>query len=448
MIGRVGSLESRIRRQLLLGLLAVMLVLLAVVHFSVTRLTQSFVASQLADDAENLIAALEWGADKRWSLNTSGLAQAYQRVHSGHYYMLQSGTTRFRSRSLWDTEPHVNTLAPGKQLIQLQAPVAGQHWLVVEQGFVKEGQSFTLWLAEDITELRNDQQRFEFSLLLLLGLSVPALLLLQRRVLQRGFARLEPLRQALAQQQAGEAVALPGDVPDEVAPLVASITQLLHQSGQQISRSRMALGNLAHELKRPLQQLQWMADQHPDPEQGQQLTQLYQELLQRVERELRRARIAGAPGPGRQFVPEAELPHLVQLLKRIGRADLNFVSQLPSGAVPFDRDDMLELLGNLLDNAWRHAGSRVHLALVPAGPDPREWWLIVEDDGVGVASENLHQLSARGVRIDENNGDGSGLGLSICRAIADSYAGTVEFGRSEMGGLKVQVTLKATWSET
>ncbi len=443
MFGYVGSLESRIRRQLLLGLIAVMALLLAVVHISVTRLTQSFVVSQLQDDAENLIAALDHSASGEWQLNTNGLAQAYQRVHSGHYYMLVSDSAKFRSRSLWDVEPVIEFQPPGSSSVHLLTPVADQHWLVVEQGFVKQGQGFTLWLAQDIAELRQNQRRFEFTLLLLLGLSIPILLLLQRRVLHRGFARLEPLRRALAQQQAGEAVELPGDVPDEVAPLVASISQLLHQSGQQISRSRMALGNLAHELKRPLQQLQWMAEQHPDPVQGEQLMRLYRELFQRVERELRRARIAGAPGPGRQFVPREEVSHLVQLLGRISRSDIAFEAELPDGAIPFDRDDMLELLGNLLDNAWRHAASRVWLSIEAPSLNEVCWCLSVEDDGSGVADEHLQLLAERGVRIDEANGEGSGLGLSICRSIAESYSGRLEFNHAAAGGLGVRVFLNA-----
>ncbi len=440
---QVGSLEWRIRRQLLLGLVVVMLLLLAVVHISVTRLTQSFVVSQLQDDADNLIAALDRDANGAWQLDTRGLARAYQRVHSGHYYMLVSDSVSIRSRSLWDVEPAIEQQKPGSSSIHLLAPVADQHWLVVEQGFVKQGQGFTLWLAEDIAQLRHDQRHFELTLLLLLGLSVPALLLLQRRVLHRGFARLEPLRRALSQQQAGEAVELPCDVPDEVAPLVASITQLLHQSGQQISRSRMALGNLAHELKRPLQQLQWMADQHPEPEQGEQLMQLYRELHRRIERELRRARIAGAPGPGRQFVPHEELPHLIRLFERIGRSNLVFESELPRGAIPFDRDDMLELLGNLLDNAWRHAASCIKLSIVAPVQNDGCWYLSVEDDGQGVADENLRRLAERGVRIDEASGEGSGLGLSICRAIAESYGGRLEFDHAAAGGLRVRVFLNA-----
>ncbi len=437
------SLERRIRRQLLLTLLLVMAGMLLVVHLGISQLMQSFVGSRLQDDAESLIAALEQTSDGQWSLNREGLLQAYQRVHSGHYYRLHSESVSIRSRSLWDYEPPLEALAVGESRLQLLAPLSGQNWLVLQQGFNKQGEHFSLWVAEDIAELKQEQQRYELGLLLLLVLSVPVLLLLQRRVLRRGFARLEPLRQALAQQQAGEAVTLPSDVPVEVAPLVTSITHLLHQSGQQISRSRMALGNLAHELKRPLQQLQWMSEQHPDPVQGEQLKQLYRELLQRVERELRRARIAGAPGPGRQFVPREELPHLVRLLQRIGSEQVSFTSDLPDGAIPFDRDDMLELLGNLLDNAWRHARSHVHLSIQAPAESSGIWWLSVEDDGAGVADDDMQRLAERGVRIDESSGEGSGLGLSICRSIVDSYSGSLEFEHAAAGGLCVRVGLNA-----
>ncbi|GAA0785086.1 sensor histidine kinase [Marinobacterium sediminicola] len=436
-----GSLEWRIRRQLLFGLLAVMALLLAVVHISVTHLTRNFIVNGLDAEAENLIAVLERDAQGGWQLNNDGLAQAYQRVHSGHYFRLVSETASFRSRSLWDYEPVIEVHSSGQKSVQVMSGIGDQHWLVVQRGFIRQGELFTLWLAEDIAELRQRQWRFEFSLLVLFGLSIPALLLLQKRVLKRGFARLEPLRKVLAQQQAGETVDLPGDVPDEVAPLVASITQLLHQSGEQISRSRMAVGNLAHELKRPLQQLQWLADQHPDPEQGEQLMLLYRELHQKVERELRRARIAGTPGPGRQFVPREEVPHIVRLLQRIGRSDLDLSAELPDGAMPFDRDDMLELVGNLLDNAWRHASSRVQLRVKAPSADNPLWSLCVEDDGPGVEDQHLEVLAERGMRIDETSGEGSGLGLSLCRSIVESYNGRLEFRHADAGGLQVCVLL-------
>lgn len=437
-----NSLEWRIRRQLLLVLLLVMTGLLVLVHISVSHLTQNFVLSRLEHDAESLIASLEQGADGQWRLHEAALPQVYQRVHSGHYYVIKGGAVTLRSRSLWDLETSTRMMPVGVSRSELQPGVGDQQWLIREQGFSKQGQGFSLWIAEDIAALQQEQRQFELGLLLLLALSLPLLLILQRRVLRSGFARLEPLRQSLARQQAGAEVEFPADIPQEVVPLVETITQLLRRSGEQTARSRMALGNLAHELKHPLQELQWLARQHPDPEQSAQLLRLYQQLHQRIERELRRARIAGAPGPGRQFVPKDEVTHLVRLLQRIGRDDIDFESELPPGAIPFDRDDMLEMLGNLLDNAWRHAGRRVRLRIQPPGDNAHLWSILVEDDGAGVGSADLLRLSERGVRLDEQ-ADGSGLGLSICRAVAESYDGELVFAASELGGLQVKVSLKA-----
>ena len=436
------SLERLIRRRLLLVLLLVMGGLLVLVHYSVSRLSQSFVLSRLEHDAESLIAAMEPGAEGRWQLPSSALPQVYQRVHSGHYYVLEGGDQLLYSRSLWDLQPERTGPAVGEQRSRVEPGVGDQRWLVLEQGFRKQGQAFALWIAEDIAPLGHEQLRFELLLLLLVGLSVPLLLLLQRRILHAGFARLEPLRQSLEQQQAGAEIAFPAAIPQEVEPLVEAISRLLQRSAEQIGRSRTALGNLAHELKRPLQELYWLARQHPDSEQGRQLEQLYQQLQQRIDRELRRARIAGAPGPGRRFVPREEVPHLVQLLQRIDRPDIRFESQLPAGSVPFDRDDMLELLGNLLDNAWRHARAQVRLVFTPPPPGGNSWTLSVEDDGAGVSNADLQRLAERGVRLDEQSG-GSGLGLSICRAVADSYGGQLTFSHSPLGGLQVRVTLAA-----
>ncbi|MBR9829515.1 MAG: sensor histidine kinase [Oceanospirillales bacterium] len=435
------SLEQRIRQQLFWVLLLVMAALLALVHVGVGRLTQDFVLSRLQHDADSLIAALELTPDG-WTLAADRLPDVYQRVHSGHYYQLQSDGVMLRSRSLWDQQPNTVRLSVGDSLRGLEPGISGQRWLMWQQGFSKQGQNFSLWIAEDIAPLQREQLGFERYLLLLVALTVPALLLLQRRILRRGFARLQPLQQALETRQAGGVAELPTDVPSEVKPLVSAIEQLLQRSDEQIRRSRTALGNLAHELKRPLQQLQWLADQVPETE-AEQVRQLYQQLHHRVERELRRARIAGSPSPGRQFRPCEEIPHLVTLLSRIGSDEIDFDGDWPDVAMPFDRDDMLELLGNLLDNAWRHAHQRVRLQIDAPTLTQPHWHIRVEDDGNGVPEQQLAQLAQRGLRLDEQAGEGSGLGLSICTAIVESYTGELSFEGAEIGGLRVEVELPA-----
>ncbi|ODC04357.1 hypothetical protein BFW38_13255 [Terasakiispira papahanaumokuakeensis] len=436
------SLEAALRRHLLWVMLMVMGGLLTMVHFGVEKLSHDFVLARLEDDAQSLIAALSQTPDGGWQLNFSRLPDVYSRVRSGHYYQIRYRTIggewhELRSRSLWDQQIEQNTLSAGQHRThQAQGP-AKQDWLIWEQGFRRLNSEFSLWMAEDIAAMRDDQRQFELSLLALVTASIFLMLGLQRRVLMRGFARLAPIRRALEDQRSGQDVHMPDDLPDEVQPLVQAIEQALQRSGEQTKRSRLALGNLAHELKRPLQQLQWLADQAPESSRTE-LQQLYQRLRHLIDRELRRARIAGSPSPGQYFDPHQEIPILVTVLERMDNDQIQFTSSLPDQSLPYDRDDMLELLGNLLDNAWRHAHRRVHLTIETL---PQQWQLLIEDDGPGVPEAQRRQLTHRGVRLDES-GSGHGLGLSICTAVVESYQGEMVFEPSPLGGLRVAIRLQ------
>ncbi|NVK40333.1 MAG: sensor histidine kinase [Oceanospirillaceae bacterium] len=437
--GRERSLERLIRHRLLLVLLLVSGILLALLHLAINALTADFVRSRLEHDAESLIAAVQPAGDG-WRLTETALPLVYQRARSGHYFLLQYGDQRLRSRSLWDLTIDSRSLPVGaSRSYEQQPPVRDQYWLILEQGFRKGDTDFSLWIAEDIAPLRSIQYRYELYALVPILLSIPLLLLWQGLVLRRGFARLEPLRRALAEQSAGSAAELPSGVPTEVQPLVDAIRQRLNRSGEQIQRSRTALGNLAHELKRPLQRLQWLAENCEQEAQRRSLWEVHDQLRQRIDSELRRARIAGVPSPGQQFVPAEEVPHLVRLLELSGRGDIRLQSRLPDGAMPFDRDDMIELLGNLLDNGWRYACTQVCLCIERGSGG---WVMRVEDDGPGVKEADLERLTQRGLRLDEQEqGEGHGLGLSICAAVVASYDGHLEFRISELGGLCVEAFL-------
>jgi signal transduction histidine kinase len=160
-----------------------------------------------------------------------------------------------------------------------------------------------------------------------------------------------------------------------------------------------------------------------------------------VDRELKRARLAGHARPGSHFRPADELPHLIAAIRAIyADKGLTLDTQIDSDQrYAVDRDDMLELLGNLLDNAAKWARSRVVVRFVE-GPDLR---VVVEDDGPGCPEEALDQLTTRGVRLDEST-SGTGLGLSIVNAIVTEYGGSLTLGRAELGGLRAEVHLPAT----
>jgi signal transduction histidine kinase len=251
---------------------------------------------------------------------------------------------------------------------------------------------------------------------------------------------LEPIQRALKENQTSGQPEFPEKIPQEIKALVDSINLLVDRSAQQVARSRMSVGNLAHELKRPLQELQIIASELKDPESQQTLKQVIRKLQERIDAELKRARISGNPMPGNLFKIDEEIPVLQGLLNRIYAKDIAFKLNSNIELLPFDRDDTLELLGNLLDNAWKYASSTVHLNISGEG---QGFAIRIEDDGPGVAAECFAEINQRGTRIDEHSTrPGDGLGLSICQAIVESYNGKISFSRSELGGLRVDVAIQ------
>jgi signal transduction histidine kinase len=176
-----------------------------------------------------------------------------------------------------------------------------------------------------------------------------------------------------------------------------------------------------------------------DPDTYEQLDHYSRQINERVNQSLRRARLAGdGLGAGR-FDLEKDLPVLVDTLNRLHRERRITLRTQLNGIVnlPLEQQDGMELLGNLLDNAWKWAASTVSLAL--SGPEPHT--LIVEDDGPGVDAAAMQSLAQRGLRQDENL-PGHGIGLSIVRNLVDEIGGEMTFSASEsLGGLQVKILL-------
>lgn len=434
------SLEKTIRYRLLAVMLPLLLVLVVIIHESVHLLVDELVVDRLKQDSQSLISSLKKQEDDRWDVEELFLPHVYQRVRSGHYFILQWQTGQIRSRSLWDKRVDPADFTAGDREDYLYFSVDEESWVVLKQVFSRGGENFTLWIAEDISEISRKQFVYEYTLLAVSLVFVGLFVLWQRHVLKKNFSRLEPIQKVIKGNRDDGELRFPQEIPEEIKPLVDSIIVLVERSAEQVSRSRMSVGNLAHELKRPLQELQIMADEVGDTDTKAQLTQLYQQLQSRVDSELRRARISGNPMPGNMFTFENELPHLQTLLDRIHGRSIAFESEVDAPQIPFDRDDMLELLGNLLDNAWKYAKSKVVLKVERNG---QGWCFSVEDDGPGVSDSEISRVNGRGIRVDEDQQQkGHGLGLSICQTIVNSYNGTLSHSRSDMGGFKAQAVLK------
>ena len=191
---------------------------------------------------------------------------------------------------------------------------------------------------------------------------------------------------------------------------------------------------ISHELKRPLQILSLQQEKNGAEDSINALT----EIKNIIERELRRAKISGSQSTGGDFKLAQEIPYLVEVMNRIYPQVLIEFKGEPGLETPgLDRDDMLELIGNLLDNACKFAKHQVRVRIADSS---KTLQLTIEDDGEGIEAEQMESLTVRGARLDES-AQGHGLGLGICTEILNSYHGNISFRRSALGGLCVYVEI-------
>jgi len=434
------SLRHRLQLGLGISILLFTLLFLMLGGYAVRELGESYVLTRIEHDAESLLAAI--AVNKRGMLvaRPSRIASVYRQPRSGHYYVFAVGDgPPVTSRSLWDFQLELKRLKPGeRQLEHIRGP-ADQSLLLLTQGFSKRGQDLVIAVAEDISPMEADITRYQLwsglALFALLGL----LLILQHRLVSRIFGHLEQVREEVRSVARGDVGRLSEDAPSEVVPLVREVNRLLELLGKRMERSRHALGNLAHAIKTPLNLLGQALDELPPGQPRTSMQGHTEQIRQLTERELRRSRLSGAGSPGQRFDAAAELPALLQALTRMHPGkDLRVnTGPLPGIPLPLDREDMLELLGNLLDNACKWARSTVRLG-IEQGESLR---IVIEDDGPGVDDALLEQLTERGVRVDEQVA-GHGLGLAIVKDVVQLYTGTLAFDRSSsLGGLRVVVNL-------
>ncbi|MTW20522.1 sensor histidine kinase [Allochromatium palmeri] len=438
------SLEGRLHLGLALSLALLIGGAWWLGHMALHHTANAFVLSRLEHDAEAVVGALRFDARGHLRLESPRLTSVYEQPYSGHYFVIASAAgEHLRSRSLWDTDLEIQTLYPGETRHWTLSGPAGQPLVAWAEGYRFGEYDLVVVFAEDITLLTAELRHFEhlFAVIAVLGLML--ILLIQRLIVRRAFASLRPIDQDIEQLERGRIVTLSEDVPREMQPLVRKLNRLLVLLGQRLERSRTAAGNLSHAIKGPLVLLrQYLNDPKLDltPETRAGLLDQVERLRQIAERQLKRARLAGAGGVGESFEPAAELPVLKRLLERIHaeralQIELDYMIDAP---LALDREDMLELLGNLLDNACKWARERVRACLfIEAGT----LVLRVEDDGPGCSEEAIVDITERGVRLDEQVG-GHGLGLAIVKEIVASYQGILGFERAgELGGLGVDVRL-------
>lgn len=395
-------------------------------------------AIQLEDEAAGLLAAMVRGPDGL-QLDPARIHPRYHRPFSGHYFRIRLPQQVWRSRSLWDSSPAWparNGLA--EHLID--GP-HGQRLLVFRGEYRRGDTPIGIEVAQDYTPILDSFAQVRLSGLGVVALALLALLLLQRYAIRRALRPLEQTRRQIAQLQAGRRQQLDPDTPEELQPLVAQINRLLAHTEATLQRSRHAVGNLGHALKTPLAVLTSLARREElaaHPALQARLLDSLEQVEQRLALELGRARLAGDTLPGAFFDCDAELPALFDTLAMVHGQTLDLRWHSDDGChLPWDREDLLELLGNLLDNACKWAKTRVVLGIEAT---PGGFRLRVDDDGPGIAPALRETARTRGMRLDEGI-PGHGLGLAIADDIIRAWHGEWFLEDSPLGGLRVRIEL-------
>ena len=460
MTGR--SLRARLA---VAGVLSITLALLVAALSLVAlfeRHVERRIGAELTSQLNQLAAAVRVTADGGLAVAPRPADPRFEAPLSGLYWQIddipaaQAGLGALRSRSLWDTELLLppDRLTPGSVHAHVLPGPGGRPLLVRERSIRlvpatrasddTTGRSLRLAVAQDRAELIAARDAFAGDMVPYLG--VIALLLLAATWVQIriGLAPLEAVRRGVNAVRAGRAERLPEQHPDEVRPLVAEVNALLAAREQAVTQARSWTADLAHGLKTPLSAL--AADAERLRREGNaavaaDLDQLACHMRRRVDRELIRARVRAGARPRQAHADvTAALQRLLRTLKRTpdgARVDWQLTAADGAVAALAD-DDLLELLGNLLENAAKWARSRVDIRV--AAGDPVQ--VSIEDDGPGVPADQLHRLGERGLRLDERKA-GSGLGLAIARDVAEAYGGSLDFARAASGGLAAGVRLPA-----
>jgi signal transduction histidine kinase len=407
----------------------------------------------LQADMDGLIAAAEPDPNGGVMLADRFVNHRFDRVYSGLYYQIRAGQSGGQiSRSLFDREIHPgNQSRKGALMWGSAAGPENQRLRVVSRrvDLTPENGSdadYTFLVAGDVAEVDRQTEDFNTTLFwsfLLLGIGLIAAILVQVKV---GLLPLRQISKGLAKIRDGEARRLNGHFPTEIAPLATELNSLIQHSEEVVGRARTHVSNLAHFLKTPLSVLAAEAEaQERDPGAAPLAEMVKRQVFsmrRQVDHYLARARAAGSLDVlGNRTQVSAVMDDLSRVIARIHAVRGIAIDAECDDGICFrgERQDLEEMLGNLIDNGCKWAKSRVRVRCEKAGG---RLILTVEDDGPGLSAEQRTQVGERGERLDESV-PGSGLGLAIVRDISKLYGGLFALDASALGGVLARLDLPA-----
>lgn len=388
------------------------------------------ITAQLEKSQAGTLALAAPPADPRFEVPLSGLY--WQILHE------QSGTV-LRSRSLWDADlalppeertddaiHHHRIDGPGKsELHLLQRRIE----LPPRLG----GGTARIAVALDAAEIEKAVREFAIDLTPLLTIIGVLLLAASWAQVAIGLRPLSAVRTRLAAIRSGKSNSLGSDFPDEIRPLAQEIDGLIQARDAELARAKTRAGDLAHGLRTPLQVLQSEIERLAKEGHATvalNLSTVIRTMQRTVERELARVRLA-APNRRSETEIATAISQVIRVVQRTPDGErLDWIVDVPEGlTAAIDRDDLSEAVGNLIENAARHAR---HAVTVTAEEKDDVAILSVSDDGPGIPADQLKEALRRGGRLDER-GSGAGLGLAIVTDIVESWGGTLALEHANPG---------------
>lgn len=304
---------------------------------------------------------------------------------------------------------------------------------------------FTLVMLEASDHFSLFVSEHRNKIILWLGLVGAFLLLTLTLALRWSLAPLDRVRQEIDQVERGQQDGIAGTYPREIAQLSERINLFIRNERNNLARYRNTLGDLAHSLKTPLAVIRGMSESD-DPVPPGELAKYVDRMGNIVEYQLKRAASSRISIVHSLVDVEPLLARVFDSLEKV-YADRGLAldySVTPGLRFYGEESDLMELFGNLLDNACKWARSRV-TCRVTSPETGRDLYhgirIQVTDDGPGIAPDDREAVLQRGVRADQQV-DGQGIGLAVCREIVSSYRGTLEIRQARSGGAELDVTLK------
>jgi len=446
---RVGSLTRR-----MIGVAAFWIAaLLLIGGLGLDRvLTRSIVDNfdnQLVFVLNSMIAASEIGPDGEVRFNRPPADQRFIEPYSGLYFQISGvGADTFASRSLWDRRLRVvdshNDVKPHLyDSNEFSSSGHNEPLRIVERDAILPG-SEVRWRFQ-VAQSREtiDDQIRQLRRTLIWSFSALGLGLLILAALQTfyGLWPLRRVRREVSSIRSGEKTRIGQDFPTEIRPLTEEINQLLAHSEAQAEEARRHAGNLAHALKTPLTVITNAATADA-PDLCHTVIRESAAMRRQIDHHLARARAIGRRAAAQARARVWDSAEAVQ--RAVDRLYENVTVDIAGdheAQVRVERQDLDEMLGNLVENAAKYGGGRVFVTVEPK----REMVDIeVEDDGPGIPAEDRGSLFARGARLDTTGKPGTGLGLAIVRDVAEIYGGSISLEESEdLGGLLARLTLPA-----